>query len=183
MNLGLAIITSSSRGDAIDPVKIWSNLTKLTTLLDIIGGVQNETEVPQILPGEFLLQPDLPLDEPDQFSSRHVASIAMAHGGHDLYSGFLPPLLAILFDKFGLTNLGGGALTLFYSLPSLFQPLIGSLADQYNLKILISLAPLITGTMMSFLGLATTPVLMMAMLVLAGVSAASLHAIGPALNS
>ena len=152
-------------------------------MLDIIGGVQNETEVPQILPGEFLLQPDLPLDEPDQFSSRHVASIAMAHGVHDLYSGFLPPLLAILIEKFGLSNLGGGSLTLFYSLPSLFQPLIGSLADQHNLKILISLAPLITGTMMSFLGFATTPVLMMAMLVLAGLSSASLHAIGPALNS
>jgi FSR family fosmidomycin resistance protein-like MFS transporter len=37
--------------------------------------------------------------------------------------------------------------------------------------------------MMSLLGLATTPVVMMAMLILAGLSSASLHAIGPALNS
>lgn len=152
-------------------------------MLDIIGIVQTETEVPQLLPEEFLSQPDQSIAEVDQFSSRHVASIAMAHGVHDLYSGFLPPLLAILIEQFGLTNLGGGSLTLFYSLPSLFQPLIGSMADQHNLKILISLAPLITGTVMSLLGLATTPALMMAMLVLAGLSSASLHAIGPALNS
>ena len=128
-------------------------------------------------------QPDLPQDEPNHFSNLHVGSIAAAHSLHDMYSGFLPPLLPILIEKLGLSNLGGGSLTLFYSLPSLFQPLIGSLADRHNLKILVILAPFITGTVMSLLGLATTPVVMMAMLVLAGLSSASLHAIGPALNS
>ena len=119
----------------------------------------------------------------DQFNSRYVGSIALAHGVHDLYSGFLPPLLPILIEKFGLSNLGGGSLTLFYSLPSLFQPLIGSVADRRNLKILISLAPFITGMVMTLLGLSSTPVLLMVLLVLAGFSSASLHAIGPALNS
>jgi len=120
----------------------------------------------------------------DNFAStRIVGSIAIAHGVHDLYSGFLPPLLPILIDKFGLTNLGGGSLTLFYSLPSLLQPVIGSLADRRNLKILVILAPLITGTVMTLLGLTSTPLIMMAMLVFAGLSSAALHAIGPALNS
>ncbi len=128
-------------------------------------------------------QSGLPQDEPDQFNSRHVGAIATAHSLHDMYAGFLPPLLPILIDNLGLNNLGGGSLTLFYSLPSLLQPLIGSLADRRNLKILVILAPFITGTAMSMLGLATTPVVMMAMLILSGLSSASLHAIGPALNS
>lgn len=123
------------------------------------------------------------LGEPNHFNNRHVGSIAAAHSLHDMYAGFLPPLLPILIEKLGLSNLGGGSLTLFYSLPSLLQPVFGSLADRHNLKILVILAPFITGTMMSLLGLATTPVVMMAMLVLAGLSSASLHAIGPALNS
>ena len=123
------------------------------------------------------------LGEPNHFNNRHVGSIAAAHSLHDMYAGFLPPLLPILIEKLGLSNLGGGSLTLFYSLPSLLQPVFGSLADRHNLKILVILAPFITGTVMSLLGLATTPVVMMAMLVLAGLSSASLHAIGPALNS
>lgn len=119
----------------------------------------------------------------DAFSTRHVGAIAMAHGVHDMYSGFLPPMLPILIEKLGLNNLGGGSLTLFYSLPSLMQPIFGSIADHRNLKIMVSLAPLITGIMMTLLGLVPSPVIMMGMLIVGGLSSAALHAIGPALNS
>ena len=136
-----------------------------------------------IIEGEPSSQTGFPPEEPNQNNNRHVAAIAAAHSLHDMYAGFLPPLLPIIIEKLGLSNLGGGSLTLFYSLPSLLQPLFGSLADRHNLRILVILAPFVTGTMMSLLGLTTTPVVMMAMLVLAGLSSASLHAIGPALNS
>ena len=145
--------------------------------------MQKNLEPDNIIKEDPSSQPDLLSDETNHNNNRHIGSIAAAHSLHDMYSGFLPPLLPILIEKLGLSNLGGGSLTLFYSLPSLFQPLIGSLADRHNLRILVILAPFITGTMMSLLGLATTPVVMMAMLVLAGLSSASLHAIGPALNS
>ena len=145
--------------------------------------MQKTIDPSDIIKEDSSSQPDLPPEESNHDNNRHVAAIAAAHSLHDMYAGFLPPLLPILIEKLGLSNLGGGSLTLFYSLPSLFQPLIGSLADRHNLKILVILAPFITGTMMSLLGLATTPVVMMAMLVLAGLSSASLHAIGPALNS
>ncbi len=140
-------------------------------------------EPPDIFEEDSSSQPSLLPDEPNHANNRYVGSIAAAHSVHDMYAGFLPPLLPILIEKLGLSNLGGGSLTLFYSLPSLFQPLIGSLADRHNLKILVIMAPFITGTMMSLLGLATKPVVMMAMLILTGLSSASLHAIGPALNS
>ncbi len=145
--------------------------------------MQKNLEPDNIIKEDPSSQPDLLSDETNHNNNRHIGSIAAAHSLHDMYSGFLPPLLPIMIEKLGLSNLGGGSLTLFYSLPSLLQPLIGSLADRHNLKILVILAPFITGTMMSLLGLATTPVVMMAMLILAGLSSASLHAIGPALNS
>ncbi|HOZ37125.1 MAG TPA: MFS transporter [Anaerolineaceae bacterium] len=150
--------------------------------------MQKKIDPSDIIKEDSSSQPDLPPEESNHDNNRHVAAIAAAHSLHDMYAGFLPPLLPILIEKLGLSNLGGGSLTLFYSLPSLFQPLIGSLADRHNLKILVILAPLImvpvmNGARMSLLGLATTPVVMMAMLVLAGLSSASLHAIGPALNS
>lgn len=144
--------------------------------------MEKEVEEPEgLLSGDSLV-PAL-IEETDDFSSRYVGSIALAHGIHDLYSGFLPPLLPILIEKFSLSNLGGGSLTLFFTLPSLLQPVIGSIADRRNLKIMVSLAPLITGVVMTLLGLTASPVIMMVMLVFAGLSSASLHAIGPALNS
>lgn len=144
--------------------------------------MEKEVEEPEGLLSEDSLVPAL-IEETDDFSSRYVGSIALAHGIHDLYSGFLPPLLPILIEKFSLSNLGGGSLTLFFSLPSLLQPVIGAFADRRNLKIMVSLAPLITGVVMTLLGLTASPVIMMVMLVFAGLSSASLHAIGPALNS
>ena len=144
--------------------------------------MEKEVEEPEgLLRGDSLV-PAL-IEETDDFSSRYVGSIALAHGIHDLYSGFLPPLLPILIEKFSLSNLGGGSLTLFFSLPSLLQPVIGAFADRRNLKIMVSLAPFITGVVMTLLGLTASPVIMLVMLVFAGLSSASLHAIGPALNS
>lgn len=163
--------------------ELRSKPTNSWPLLDTIPRMQKNIDTHDIIKEDCSSQPDLSPNEPNLHNNLHVGSIAAAHSLHDMYSGFLPPLLPILIEKLGLNNLGGGSLTLFYSLPSLFQPLIGSLADRHNLKILVILAPFITGTMMSFLGLATTPVVMMAMLILAGLSSASLHAIGPALNS
>jgi len=153
-----------------------------SVLLDTIAQVENIIKNEAIPVDNSISVPDPNVDS-DNFSSRYVGSIALAHGVHDLYAGFLPPMLPILIEKFGLTNLGGGSLTLFFSLPSLLQPVIGSLADRRNLKIMVILAPFITGTVMTVLGLTSTPLLMMALLVLAGLSSASLHAIGPALNS
>jgi len=160
---------------------MW-NYDRFFILLDTITSMEKEVEKPEGLLRGDSLAPIL-IEETDDFSSRYVGSIALAHGIHDLYSGFLPPLLPILIEKFSLSNLGGGSLTLFFSLPSLLQPVIGSFADRRNLKILVSLAPFITGVVMTLLGLSSSPVIMMAMLVLAGLSSASLHAIGPALNS
>lgn len=119
----------------------------------------------------------------ENFQTAGVTVVSIAHAVHDTYTSFLPPLLPLLIDKFSLTNTAAGLLSVFLQVPSLFQPLIGHLADHNNLKMFIILAPSLTGAAMSFLGFAPTYGFLVFLLVLAGVSSASLHAIGPVLAS
>ncbi len=119
----------------------------------------------------------------DKFNTGKVVLMASAHAMHDTYSGFLPALLPLLIQKFALTNTTAGLLSLFYNLPSLLQPLIGRLADRRNLRLLIILSPAITGVAMSCLGIAPSTGFLIFLLVISGLSSASLHATGPVVSS
>ena len=121
--------------------------------------------------------------EQENFQTTGVTLASAAHGIHDTYTGFLPALLPLLIQKFSLTNTTAGLLSLFMQLPSLFQPVLGHLADRKNLRILFILAPAFTGTAMSMLGIAPTYGFLAFLLVLAGLSSASLHTVGPAIMS
>jgi len=112
-----------------------------------------------------------------------VATIALAHAVHDTYSAFLPALLPLLIANFSLTNTAAGLLTVFHQLPSLLQPYIGWLADRANLRLMVILAPTITGAAMSSLGIAPTYGLAAFLVVLGGISSSTLHATGPVLGS
>ena len=109
-----------------------------------------------------------------EFQTGGVATVALAHAVHDTYTGFLPALLPVLIQRLSLTNTAAGLLSVFIRLPSLFQPLIGHLADHANLRMVTILAPTITGAAMSFLGLAPTYSFLIFLLVIAGASSALL---------
>jgi len=118
-----------------------------------------------------------------EFQTGNVTTLSIAHAVHDTYSAFLPPLLPILIEKFALTNTAAGILSICYQLPSILQPFIGRLADRTNLRLLVILAPTITGAAMSSLGIAPTYGFAAFLLLLAGVSSSTLHATGPVLGS
>ena len=118
----------------------------------------------------------------DEFQTGRVATLTVAHTVHDTYTAFLPTLLPVLIEKFTLSNTAAGLLSVFLQLPSLMQPLIGRLADRANLRFLIILAPTITGAAMSTLSIAPTFGFAAFLLILAGISSASLHATGPVLS-
>ncbi len=118
-----------------------------------------------------------------EFQTGGVATVSLAHAVHDTYTGFLPALLPVLIQRLSLTNTAAGLLSVFIRLPSLFQPLIGHLADHANLRLVTILAPTITGAAMSFLGLAPTYSFLIFLLVIAGASSALLHATGPIMGS
>ncbi len=122
-------------------------------------------------------------NEHEEFQSRGVTLVSAAHAVHDTYTGFLPALLPLLIKKFSLSNTAAGLLTVFMRIPSLIQPIIGHIADRKNLRLLIILAPTITGAAMSLLSIAPGYGFLAFLLILAGISSAALHAIGPVLGS
>jgi FSR family fosmidomycin resistance protein-like MFS transporter len=117
----------------------------------------------------------------DRFHTGPVVAIATTHAVHDTFTAFLPPLLPALIDKFLLTKTEAGLLSVFLQAPSVLQPFIGHLADRFDLRILVVLAPSISAAGMSLLGVAPGYWALASLLLVAGVSSAGLHSIGPVL--
>lgn len=115
------------------------------------------------------------------FRTGKVSAIAAAHGVHDTYQAFLPSLLPLLIEKFSLIKTEAGLLSVFMTAPSLLQPFIGYLADRRSLRIFVILTPTLTALAMSLVGIAPYYWLTAMLLLIAGLSSASLHATGPVL--
>lgn len=118
-------------------------------------------------------------DRQAEFHTGQVLTMATSHALHDTYSSFLPPLLPELIQRFSLTNADAGLLSAFLQFPSVFQPVIGYLADRISLRYLVILAPGLTATAMSLLGIAPHFALLALLITIAGFSSAGIHAIGP----
>jgi len=115
----------------------------------------------------------------DDFQTAEVITVAGAHGAHDTYFSFLPTILPLLIEKFSLSTAQAGFLTAFSQIPNLLQPLIGLLADRKNLKMLVVLAPALSGCLITLMGVAPNYGTVALLLLLAGFSTAGFHAIAP----
>lgn len=118
-------------------------------------------------------------ETPEEFRTGQVLTISAGHAVHDTYSAFLPPLLPELIQRFTLSNTQAGLLSAFLQLASVLQPVIGYLADRISLRYLVILAPGITATVMSLVGIAPYSVIVAMLLFVAGLSSAGMHAVGP----
>lgn len=116
------------------------------------------------------------------FSTPQVVTIAGGHLFHDFYTSFVAPLLPLLIDKLGLSLTSAGALTTLLRLPSILNPLLGYLADKTGALYFVMFTPALTGTALSLLGTAPTPLLLAGLLLLAGFSSAMFHSVSPALT-
>jgi FSR family fosmidomycin resistance protein-like MFS transporter len=117
--------------------------------------------------------------DPQQFQTDGVVTVSAAHAVHDTYSGFLPPLLPAFIETLSLSRAEAGSLMLFVRAPSLLQPFIGHLDDRISLRYLVILTPAVTATAMSLLGVAPGYVVMALLLLVAGLSSATLHSVAP----
>jgi FSR family fosmidomycin resistance protein-like MFS transporter len=113
------------------------------------------------------------------FQTERVVTISGAHAVHDTYTAFLPPLLPVFIDILSLTITQAGFLTVFIQAPSLLQPMIGHLADRVSLRYFVILAPGVTATAMSLLGIAPSYAVLAVLLLVAGLSSATMHSVGP----
>jgi len=118
---------------------------------------------------------------PGDFQTDQVATIAGAHFVHDTYSSFLAPLLPLIQANLGISYTLVGSLVVFMQLPSLLNPFIGYLADRISLRYFIILAPAITATLMSSMGLTSDYVTLALLLFATGISIAAFHAPAPAM--
>lgn len=116
-----------------------------------------------------------------RFELWRVVTISVGHLVHDTYTAFLPPLVPLFKETLFLNNTQAGLLRVFLQWPSLFQPFVGHLADRVNLRYVVILAPAVTAAMMSLLGVAPTFASLALLLVVAGLSSACMHAVGPVL--
>jgi MFS transporter, FSR family, fosmidomycin resistance protein len=114
-----------------------------------------------------------------EFQTGRVLTITIAHAVHDTYTAFLAPLLPVFIENLSLSKTEAGLLTAFNQAPSLLQPLIGHLADRLSLRYLVILSPAVTATVMSMLGLAPTYLILALLLIVAGLSSATLHSVAP----
>jgi FSR family fosmidomycin resistance protein-like MFS transporter len=117
----------------------------------------------------------------EAFQTGRVLSISFAHVMNDTYASFLAPLLPALIAKLALSKTEAGLLALFQSSSSLLQPVIGHLADRANLRYAVIVGPAVAGTMMSLLGVAPNYAVLALLVMVTGLSSASLHAVAPAM--
>lgn len=119
------------------------------------------------------------MSESKKFQFRQVATISVAHFMHDVYSAFLAPILPLLIEKFSLSYSLAGLLSVLQRIPSLFNPFIGILADRIAMRYLVILAPAVTATTMSLIGIAPTITMVSVLLITMGISSAFFHVPAP----
>lgn len=117
--------------------------------------------------------------EAERFQTDGVLTITAGHAVHDTYTAFLAPLLPAFIANLALSKTEAGLLTVFMQGPSLLQPFIGHLADRVSLRTFVILAPAVTGVVMSLLGVVPGYGMLALLLMVAGLSSASLHAVAP----
>jgi FSR family fosmidomycin resistance protein-like MFS transporter len=117
--------------------------------------------------------------ETEQFQTGRVVTISGGHAMHDTYTAFLPPLLPAFIENLALTKAEAGLLSVFNQAPSLLQPFIGYLADRVSLRYFVILAPAVSATAMSLLGVAPSYGVLALLLAVTGLSSATLHAVAP----
>jgi len=113
------------------------------------------------------------------FRTGHVATVAASHLVHDTYTAFLAPLLPAFIAAFSLSNAQAGLLSVFLRVPSLSQPFIGLVANRFDLRYAVVVAPVVTAAMMSLLGVAPSYAALAVLLTVVGCSSAVFHATGP----
>lgn len=121
-----------------------------------------------------------PAAEPE-FQTGEVMTIVGGHFIHDIYTAFVAPLLPVIIDKLSLSLTQAGSLSAILQLPAILNVFIGYLADRASLRYFVILAPAVTATLISLMGLAPSYWMMGLILFLTGVSVAAFHAPTPAM--
>lgn len=114
-----------------------------------------------------------------QFMKTKVLLISFAHFAHDIFSAFLAPLLPLIIEKLGLSLSMVAFLDIIRRIPSLFNPLLGLVAEKRDVKYFVILTPAITAISMSLIGVAPSYTILIILLLVSGISSALFHIPSP----
>ena len=118
-------------------------------------------------------------DSRKKFQLSHVLTISITHLVHDIYSSFLAPILPLLIAKLSISLALAGFLSVMGRLPSLFNPIVGLLADKISVRYFIIIAPSITSVSMSLLGVAPSYIILALLVLIMGVGSTLFHVPAP----
>ena len=105
-----------------------------------------------------------------------VLHLASTHFVVDAYTNIYSPLLPLLIPHLGLSLTAAGTLAMCFQLASSVAQLgFGALADRWKPRVLLLGGPVLAVTVLSFVGLATSPLVLGAILVLGGLGGAAFH--------
>jgi FSR family fosmidomycin resistance protein-like MFS transporter len=102
--------------------------------------------------------------------------MACAHMMVDGYGNILAPLLPLLITRLDLSLAAAGTMTMLFQLSaSVAQVGFGHLADRWNPRMLVMAGPVVSIVVLSFIGVATTPWMLAAILIVGGLGGAAFH--------
>ncbi len=115
----------------------------------------------------------------DGFQSSRVAALSVVHLVHDVYTSFLAPALPKIIEKLGMSYGMAGLLAVIQRIPSLFNPLMGIIAERPSMKYLVIVSPAITAVAMSLIGIAPGYIFLAILLFVSGISSMMWHIPSP----
>ena len=109
------------------------------------------------------------------FAKGRVLTISAAHFMHDCYTAFLAPALPLIIDKLGISYGMTGLLAVIQRIPSLFNPLIGIMAERPVMRYMVIFSPALTAVSMSLIGVAPGYTFLAILLFFSGISSTLWH--------
>ena len=117
----------------------------------------------------------------DGFQKGRVLTMSAAHFVHDCYTAFLAPALPLIIDKLGISYGMTGLLAVIQRIPSLFNPLIGIVAERPVMRYMVIFSPALTAVFMSLIGVAPGYTFLAILLFFSGISSTLWHIPTPVL--
>ena len=105
-----------------------------------------------------------------------VLTLSATHMVNDIFGNIYAPLLPLLIPRLGMSLAAAGTIAMAIHLSgSVSQLFFGPLADRWRPRVLVIAGPIVAVALMSFAPLATTPLMLAAILVAGNLGSAAFH--------
>jgi FSR family fosmidomycin resistance protein-like MFS transporter len=111
----------------------------------------------------------------NKFRTPDVILISLSHHIHDIYTAFLAPVQVLIIEKLAINYTLFGLLSVIQRLPTLFNPLVGILADKVRIRYLMILSPTVTAVAMSLIGVAPSYSFLVLLMLISGIGSTMFH--------